>query len=582
MKTRIVVYLCVAIATLMISVTQGVADTTKEIKAVRQVDSVAMFKNGLVVVKETIPISGPGTYVIEDVPKAILGTFFVESDYPVETVVGTRTIESVPAETNGIEYWKQLQGKNVQIAISDKMSVQGQLLYLGSDLTKTDDVNSLLDSAGALPRNYYPPVVGVGVPRQFVIVRTTNTESAYTVFIDLSQITSIETMDDVSPKKTIPIMTFEVGEKGEVTANGEIFLFYLTKGMTWSPSYRIDISDAKTLKIEQNAIIANELMPLENADISLISGFPRVEFEQTLSLMTPDTTLLSFFNQLANVGRPSGSSHIMTQQAIMTNSFGPSMPEVNSQQISANEGPDTYYHSIGSRTLDKGSRRTILVARATAEYERMMECKIPAFADSASQTRNNNPTDSPYKKGEISDVWEVLRFKNPFDFPMTTAPATVTGNGHFLGQNSAYWTSQGAELIVPVTRAMSVQVISDEEERGGSIEPWEIIGPSGTAVQNTEKRPKLYRFSQHGSTYRKQEIDGKITVKNLRSETMKIVITRQISGEFMKSGIPAKTKILVERDSRNVNRSQELKWELALKPGEVKEIDFSYERFVSY
>ncbi|MDR1958684.1 MAG: hypothetical protein LBQ54_06530 [Planctomycetaceae bacterium] len=62
-------------------------------------------------------------------------------------------------------------------------------------------------------------------------------------------------------------------------------------------------------------------MTLENTDISLISGFPRVEFENSLSLLSPGTTLSSFFNGLANASRPEqyGSSHIMTQQMAVNN-----------------------------------------------------------------------------------------------------------------------------------------------------------------------------------------------------------------------------------------------------------------------
>ena len=559
------------------------AETPREIKAMRQVESVAMFKNGLVVVKETIPISGPGAYLLEDIPKAILGTFFVESDFPVEIVVGTRSIETDADEIAGLEYWRQLQGKNVRVKTTDGTTVEGLLLYSGVDIPKLDGINSMLDQPGYVAtRNVYassyPTVVpGITMPRQNLIIRTNNETTA---FFEMSQVASIETTEPLTTTKTMPIMIFEVDETWPVDFSGTISLFYLTKGMTWSPSYRVDISDAKTLTIEQNAVIANELSDIFDAEISLISGFPRIEFEQTLSLMTPDTTLLSFFNQLANVGR-SRSSHIMTQQAIISNAYMPaSMPEVDSQQLSANEGPDTYYHSIGRRSLDQGSRRSLLVAKKSADYERVMECKIPAFVG---ETQNrNDQSDSPYRKGEISEVWEVLRFDNPFDFPMTTAPVTVTGAGRFLGQNSAYWTAPAAEVTVPITRAMSVQVVCDEEERGGNIEPWEVIHSNGTASPNTENRPLLYRFTRSGSTYRKQEIDAKITVKNLRSEPVKIFLTRQISGEFLKSDIPAETKILVERDSRIINRTHELKWEIELQPGTTKEISFSYERFVNY
>ena len=189
--------------------------------------------------------------------------------------------------------------------------------------------------------------------------------------------------------------------------------------------------------------------------------------------------------------------------------------------------------------------------------------------------------DAPFKKGEISEVWEVLRFNNPFDFPMTTAPASVSADGRFLGQNSSYWTAPGTELTVPITRAMSVQVISDEEERGGKLEPWEIIDPSGNIVQNNEKRPTLYSFNRSGR-YRKQTVDATLTVKNLRKENVKITVTREIMGEYLKSASSPEVKILVEPNSNVFNRTHELKWDLTLKPGETRKIEYSYERFVPY
>jgi hypothetical protein len=208
-----------------------------------------------------------------------------------------------------------------------------------------------------------------------------------------------------------------------------------------------------------------------------------------------------------------------------------------------------------------------------------MDCKIPVFANP--DQNHNNPQDVPYKKGEISEVWEVIRFNNPFDFPMTTAPATVTANGRFLGQNSAFWTAAGTELTVPITRAMSVQVISDEEERGGKLEPWTIISPSGETIQNNEKRPRLYRFYD-GRQYRKQTIDAVLTVKNLRSESVKIIVTRQMMGEYLESKSSPEIKILVDQSQYTVNRTHELKWDLTLKPGEIRKIDYTYERFVRH
>ncbi|MDR1958685.1 MAG: hypothetical protein LBQ54_06535 [Planctomycetaceae bacterium] len=124
------------------------AETQPSTKVSGHIESVALFKNGLVTVRESIAIPGPGRYRLEQVPKTVHGTFFIESDFPVETLVTTQTMENDAAE------------------------------------------------------------------------------------------------------RKVPVMIFEVGATESRKDAGTISLFYLTKGITWSPSYWIDISDPNTLTIE--------------------------------------------------------------------------------------------------------------------------------------------------------------------------------------------------------------------------------------------------------------------------------------------------------------------------------------------
>ncbi len=53
-----------------------------------------------------------------------------------------------------------------------------------------------------------------------------------------------------------------------------MFVNYLTRGLSWAPSYRVDITDPKTLAVEQYAVVKNELADLDGTEIMLISGFP--------------------------------------------------------------------------------------------------------------------------------------------------------------------------------------------------------------------------------------------------------------------------------------------------------------------
>ena len=64
------------------------------------------------------------------------------------------------------------------------------------------------------------------------------------------------------------------------------------------PSYRIDITDPKSLALEQHAVIRNELANLDGAEVRLISGYPSVQFAHVRSLLAPRTSLAAFFAEL--------------------------------------------------------------------------------------------------------------------------------------------------------------------------------------------------------------------------------------------------------------------------------------------
>src|SRR5262249_20138798 len=58
--------------------------------------AVGLFKNGLAIVKREVALGGTGSYVLDDVPQPVHGTYWVESAVPIETVVQMREVE-VPA-----------------------------------------------------------------------------------------------------------------------------------------------------------------------------------------------------------------------------------------------------------------------------------------------------------------------------------------------------------------------------------------------------------------------------------------------------------------------------------------------------
>ena len=103
----------------------------------------------------------------------------------------------------------------------------------------------------------------------------------------------------------------------------------------------------------------------------------------------------------------------------------------------AGEGVDLHFEPIGKRSLLDGETLSLTLAKAKVDYERIVEWTVANQAQS--------------KDGEASneDVWDVLHFRNPFTFPMTTAPAMVTEKGQFNGQRTCYWANAGEETSLP-------------------------------------------------------------------------------------------------------------------------------------
>src|SRR5262249_41634609 len=150
---------------------------------------------------------------------------------------------------------------------------------------------------------------------------------------------------------------------------------YLTRGLSWAPSYLVEIADGKSLTIEMAAAVRNELAELRGAEVRLMTGSPAVEFAHVASPLAPRQSIEKFLAGLKADSAPAG------------------------------DGTDTRFTSIGKRSLKEGESLSLSVGREGVAYERVVEWNVAS--DEA---------------GAIAEeTWDVLHFKNPFPFPMSDA-----------------------------------------------------------------------------------------------------------------------------------------------------------------
>ena len=509
--------------------------------------SLAMFKSGLAFVEYVGQMPGDGTYRVEGLPDAVHGTFWIESDAQVVVRMAERPVDVPLAQLSPAEFQKNLAGRRVTIRFSEPHleTISGRIV--GSETKKTWNRDYEQPRQPWFGSLYRQPTTTTGWAINEAMLALETADGM--TYLKTSSIAAIDVPGGIqSVQSELPVMLLDVSGSRQPA---KIVIRSLVKGVAWAPSYQIDVSDDKTLVLRQKAVVKNELMPIKNAEMRLISGFPSIHFANVNSPMSTRTSWSGFFQQLNNVASgKSSSSSMMPLQAPMYSNFRAPESAIDLSAIPSGEGADLYFHSIGRRTLDPGDSLTLETASGKAKYERIVEWIVPDTRDvngraiTTSNSKNKKADDMP---------WDALRFRNPLEFPMTTAPAMMVANGRFLGQQPSYWVNVGEQTTLRVTKALSVRTRSTEHEIEGS-------------------REEHYAY---GRRYRKAEVEASVLANNHRNERVKLVIRKRFSGELISAeGNPQKT--LRQDGIWSINQRNELIWTVELDPGEEIHYQYTY------
>ena len=121
------------------------------------------------------------------------------------------------------------------------------------------------------------------------------------------------------------------------------------------------------------------------------------------------------------------------------------------------DGVDLHYQDIGKHSMSEGDSLYVNVAKDNIKYERIVEWIIPDSRNTYGAYDRDK-----YKYQDV--VWDAIQFKNPFKFPLTTAPVAVYTKNRFSGQQIIHWRDSGEETTVHITKALSVRVRQTENE----------------------------------------------------------------------------------------------------------------------
>ena len=529
-----------------------------------KIERVALFKNGLgfFISGATLPADAR-TVRIGQIPVPSLGTFWVS--YPKEVKLRNLvTAMEEYEESTPIDGIAQLIQANPGCKV---------VLYTGP--TGADVVEGTVQAIPPkmkVPQPVSPYAMSSFLPREgeqfpvsssgLLLVKTekgtvgVNPGSIQRVYLDKSD---AATTLPVKQKRPCIRAEFEQPAGGQ-----KLSVSYLAKGITWSPSYLVDLSDPQTAKLSATALVVNEAADLDKVKLDLVTGFPNIKFGELPNPIAMRQSLADFLNVLTNPRSESERNHgMMTQQAVFSNSIthlysdagGGAQPPSYSLPTEGTVSEDLFLYPVAELTLKKGETAMIPLFTGDMPYRHIYAWKV---GDSLDENERNRPETQPGSQPvPQEEVWHFCRLTNNLKMPLTTAATEFIKGGDLVGQDVCYYTPVGSTTDIRINRAMNV-----------TAEQTEVELERARAVQ-----------SFNNLMYDQVKMRGEMKLKSNIDKPITIEVTKELSGEVVEKS-PEGQDTPTAKGLKAVNPRHILKWTLELKPGEEAKITYVYKAYI--
>jgi hypothetical protein len=392
--------------------------------------------------------------------------------------------------------------------------------------------------------------------------------------IQQSQITGVESAALKVAEKTVK----EQKQAWEFTltapATGKVIFDCLAKTLGWTPALKMTLLPEKKFVLDTAATVFNNGDDLQNVKCILWAGAPNIENSSAFSPM-------AIVKHPANapVPRAYDAAPVMKTYLRMRNIPAAAMAE-NAEPAAPGLTGNMAPFEIGTLSLKKGEALVRQLGRASGTYESLVRWQIPARqGDNGRQVWKNNGS-------YTGELWECLRFTNPFKTAVPDGSVEICDGSRVLAQIKGTWVNPGEQATWEVARCRDVKATFAEQEAPSSIPDRGkgIFQRFDHGVLKSTPPPRAGKVKAqpvsvkggwiNNTFYRVTDIKGQIELKNFRKSPVKVVIEMDYFGEFVSaSGKPVKTAL---NHFGSLNPKNKLTWQMTLKPEETRKLDFRY------
>lgn len=486
-----------------------------------------VFKNGLgFFIREGTTELKNGWAVTEEVPAAALGSLWVtslEPGAPVEETVSllVEVEKSTPAGS-----LEALLGANV-----------------GRKVVVTANSQTFEGVIKSAPANIFILAVRDGGE----------------VALNKGSVVKVEFSGDyvanVTSKAPAKRMKFKVAGRAP---KARLMLAYLQRGITWQPSYLVNIEDPKKARLTMKATLVDDVEDLEGVDAYFVVGYPNFRFADVLSPMALDQAMAQFLAELERaerrdeaLGRTAGvmAQRMAPRAEAVSLDYGlAGLPGV----VGAPE-EDLFLYQKKSLSLKKGERAEYPIFSQEVDYKHVYEWNVPDTLN----VDYSGYQQSGQRQTEVAEqVWHAVKLFNATDFPWTTAPAFSVSGSNPLAQEVLDYTPRGTSTNLKLTVATDIKVDKREEE----------------ADRQRDVRVR-------NSSYDLVTVRGELDIRNAKAKEVTVEVKKRLTGEVIETSHGGRVTKVAE-GLRGVNSNALVSWEIPVKPGEEIKVTYSYKVYI--
>src|SRR5258706_1176002 len=258
-----------------------------------KVRSAALFKNGLAFVQRSgVAPADSAQARIDSLPVPTHGTFWVTAGNGAPALVSavarkTERVERVAA-TNMMELLQANVGQKLTLFLGEKETIVGTLVSMPEPRPLEPE---------EIPRYGY-------MPQSIHSLLIFDTENSTTA-VDPNRVSRISAASgalnrEFERRHPGASLTLEFAAASKAPAPFE--LRYLERGLTWAPSYSIDISEEGKALISAKAEVIDEAEELAGATLQFVTGYPNLKFAHVADPLALRGDLEAFLNALGGTG----------------------------------------------------------------------------------------------------------------------------------------------------------------------------------------------------------------------------------------------------------------------------------------